>query len=170
MSFIRPEIREEVSRWREVIAMVLLLGFGAWLFLRQSLFLQGVGLAIMLVATGLTLIAARRVMFRTGKGGPGVVQLDEGRISYFGPFYGGSVSLDSLTRLELGQTADGKKMWYLHNTTDAALVVPAAAKGADVLYDAFIALPGLDPDHLVRATHHNSMEQIVVWQRPGGLH
>jgi hypothetical protein len=118
---------------------------------------QLLGGAIALAALAVAVAAARRARFHTGGGGAGVVVVTEGRITYLGPVTGGSVSLASMLRIEIVDEPDGGRVWVLRHADGPALRIPVAAEGAEALFDAFAALPGLDPARLVAA----------LTQRPG---
>jgi hypothetical protein len=79
-----------------------------------------------------------------------VVEVDEGQISYLGPAFGGSISTPELVELRL-LTAGGRRMWRLKQADGQALLIPVEAVGAERLFDAFSALPGLDTQALVEA-------------------
>ena len=65
---------------------------------------------------------------------PGVVEVDEGQISYLGPAFGGSISVPELVELRL-LTAGGRRMWRLKQADGQALLIPVEAVGADRLFD-----------------------------------
>lgn len=151
MSFVRPELRATLWRWREAIFSAALGAGALWLMTLGGLLLLVIGALGLAVAAGLGVQAVRRVLFSPAGEGPGIVQVDEARIRYFGPFYGGAVSLDQLVRIENSKTADGRGFWHLHHSEGEPLVIPADAAGAEQLFDAFCALPGMDMGRLMRA-------------------
>lgn len=95
MSFIRPEARAALWRWREL----LLAGSTGLLGLTWALGSYGVlaltGWALIVIAVIIAVIGAQRLRFRLGAGGPGVVQVDEGQVAYFGPLTGGGIARPS---------------------------------------------------------------------------
>ncbi|MCW8843398.1 MAG: hypothetical protein OQK00_08295, partial [Rhodobacteraceae bacterium] len=100
MSFIRPEARAAILRWREVCVGVGILGLGLWAASGFGI-LRWVGYGIFLVGTLVVFTGVQQARFRTGEGGPGVVQVDEGEVMYYGPLSGGSVALRDVSRIEL---------------------------------------------------------------------
>lgn len=168
MSLIRPELRSALLHWREAILAGAVVLLGVWILSLGGLLLQGVGAVIAIAGAGYLWVAVRRARFRSGRGGPGVVQLDEGRIRYFGPFHGGSVALESLTAIRLVTDDAGRARWYLHNSEGATLLIPANAEGARLLFDAFATLAGMNAAHLVAVSRETGAGDRLVWQRPAG--
>jgi len=150
MSFIRPEARATLWRLREMLAAAAVALAGLWLILLGGLFLLLVGGLVIGLAGGLALLGLRRLRFAQEGMAPGVVEVDEGQISYLGPAFGGSISTPELVELRL-LTAAGRRMWRLKQADGQALLIPVEAVGAERLFDAFSALPGLDTQALVEA-------------------
>jgi hypothetical protein len=150
MSFIRAEARAALWQWREVIAASFLGAFGLWLMALGGFLLLPLGAIIALLALAFGLLALRRLRFAQTGDAPGVVELDEGQISYFGPSFGGALALRELEELRL-ITHHGHRMWRLRQTDGQTLLIPVEALGADRLFDAFAALPGMDTGALVAA-------------------
>lgn len=176
MSFIRPEARAALWRGREVIGAACLAGAGLWLIWLGGLVLVPLGAAIAVLAAAFGVLALRRLRFAQGGEAPGVVEFDEGQISYFGPTFGGAIALRELVELRL-ITASGRRMWRLKQQDGQALLIPVEAMGAERLFDAFAALPGMDTGALVAAlAPHGSPEppgaltrasdSRVIWRHP----
>ena len=49
------------------------------------------------------------------------------------------------------------------------LAVPIDAEGADALFDAFAALPGLSPARLIEAVERTAGGRETIWSRPRRL-
>lgn len=164
MSFVRPEAADSLWRWREVLAGCASLGIGGWLAATTygALFLIGCGALV----AGLALIAAgvQRGRFRAGGGGQGVVDVDERQITYFGPFGGGSMAVEDLVEVSL----DGSGNWLLRDAKGQHLLIPIKAEGADTLFDAFTALPGLSGGRLIEAIGASPSVYTMVWAKPHG--
>ena len=164
MSFVRPEARAALWRWREVLlglGLAILMGlwaasaFGFVRILASILF----GLALVLILAGI-----QRGRFRSRGGGQGVVQVVEGQVRYFGPLNGGAVSMSELAALSL----DGRSKpahWLLVPDQGTALQIPVSAEGADLLFDAFTGLEGLRIEHLLRIKQADERQLQVVWRR-----
>lgn len=163
MSFIRPEAVQGLARWREVLVGVLVLSLGAWWVLDAGGLLHWIGYAV--GAAGLALIAAgiQRARFRGAKGGAGVVQVDEGQIAYFGPLTGGAVARSEMTALLLDPSSKPTQ-WVLRQPGQPDLHIPVNAEGADALFDAFAALPGLRMEYMLSRMKMQGDQPTVIWQ------
>lgn len=174
---IRDGAREALWQAREVLAGGALLGLGLWLMALGGYLLVPVGAGVGLGGLALGLLGLRRMRFAATGDAPGVVSVDEAQISYMGPQLGGFVSLTDLTEIRL-ITLRGRRMWRLKQTDGQALLVPLEAAGAEALFDAFSALPGLSSADLVAAlempgqggaglVRGDLAENRMVWQRKG---
>lgn len=162
MSFVRPEVSEALWRWREVLVGAACETAGLWLVWTSygAPFYGGIVLALL----GAAMLAAgiQRARFRTVGEGPGVVDIDERQITYFGPFGGGAVALEDL--VELG--VDSSRSWLMRDVYGRQLTIPMNAEGADVLFDAFSAIPGLGAGRLVEAIQSTPHHYTLVWRKP----
>ena len=165
MSFTRPEARAVIWRWREALTGTCAVALGLYWVLVPGGLLHWVGYTV--VAAGLLLAFAglQRGRFRTGAGGVGVVQIDEGRISYFGPLSGGSVALSEMSMLSYDSSARPPH-WILHQPREADLYVPVNAEGADTLFDVSASLPGLRLERVLAARRDTTGTKSLLWQRP----
>ena len=168
MSVFRPEARAALWRWREAIAGLGVTGLGAWLISGPGFLLSIPGFAAL--AGGLLLIwlGIQRGRFRGPDGGAGAVQVDEGQVTYFGPLTGGTVALREMESLSL----DGGMFpphWRLSQKGQPPLLIPVNAEGAEALFDAFSALPGLRTERMLSTLRANPHQAVVIWQR-GPLH
>lgn len=163
MSFLRPEAAAALRRWGEpalwftlaiLAPLWLITGGGGWLrwLIASSLFALGAALAWP---------AAMRALAKVRGEAPGVVAIDERRISYFGPETGGVLSLDELGEITVfGPRRD----WRLFAPeTGDLLVIPSAAEGADQLMEAFAALPGFAPARAAAALRPGAAD-ITIWR------
>lgn len=164
MSFIRPEARVALWRWRELIvaALMLLVGLN-WAFTSYGVTAAS-GWALIVVGLVIAVIGAQRLRFRLGAGGPGVVQVDEGQIAYFGPLTGGAVAASELQRLRLDHTAKPPH-WVLEQEGQAPLQIPVNAAGHEALFDVFAALPGLKTERMLSELRRAGPHQVVIWER-----
>lgn len=140
---IRDGAREALWRWREVGAAGLVVLAGFWIAAQGGWVLVPFGLVMAGLGAGLGVQAWRRMRFLQGEDAPGLVEVDEGQISYMGPQVGGFVSVPELVELRL-VTLRGRRLWRLKQADGQALLVPVDAAGADGLFDVFAMLPGLD--------------------------
>ena len=164
MSFIRPKARREIERWSEVVAAVgaalvgtLLMRMGGFLFLP-------VGALLTLLSLGWLLNALRRLSFQRPVAAPGVVEVIEGQVGYFGPNFGGFVALDEVGELRLTDF-HGARQWRLRTLSGEVLLIPIDATGAEKLFDAFATLPGIDMAALSAALNRGA-SALPLWTRP----
>lgn len=158
---MRPEVRALLIRWREVLVACALVLAGLWLVSRGGWLLGGVGLAVGIAGVGLAFVALRRLRFSRPVTDPGLVEVLEGQISYLGPQDGGWVALSELSELALVQQGAA---WRLRQADGRVLLIPAAAKGADRLFDTFAGLPGIDMGAVLRALNHPGPDRLL-WRR-----
>lgn len=162
---IRPELVARFKPWREVAAAVLTAIFGIWVFAKGGLLFQPLGGAILAFAALWGLGAWRRRRFAVEIAAPGLVEIEEGAIRYYGArVLGGEVALRDLNQIRLLRL-DGHAHWRLRTRDGEALLVPVEAAGAAALADAFAALPGFDLSAASAALAANHA-MMTVWQRP----
>lgn len=162
MSFIRPEARETLMRWREAIVGIAfdLVGLATVLGPTRAHLIFGV--LMMSLGTILMYIGIQRARFRTHGGGAGVVEVDERQISYFGPLVGGAVALEDLVRI----ATVPPHSWELADAQGKTLLIPVDAEGTEALFDSFSALPGLSTSRLADAARVRPLTRTTVWEKP----
>lgn len=169
MSFFRPEARAAIWRWRELLTGIAIALLGLAWVLGPGGLLGWVGGLLVIAGLTLAFVGVQRARFRTGSGGPGVVQVDEGQIAYFGPLTGGAVAVADLTRISLDHRAKPAH-WVLEQPGDPPLFIPVTAAGTDALFDVFATLPGLRTEAMLSALSAPGDHPVVIWQsRPSGL-
>lgn len=164
MSFVRPEATAALLRWRDALigGGVLVLALW-WVFAARGV-LNWIGWLLLPVAAALIWTGIRRARFHMGRGGPGVVSIDEGAVAWLGPFHGGAVALAELDRLDLDPTRD-PAVWRLYAPEQAPLEIPVTAEGADALFDAFARLPGLDTPKMLAELRADAQAPVTIWQK-----
>jgi hypothetical protein len=165
MSFIRPEIREGLIRWRGVIAAGAVLALGLWWALTAFGLIRWIGWALVIGGAALLWTGFQRARFHGGHGGLGVVEVDERQIAYFAPVGGGIASLDLLTEVSLGPDRAGLPVWRFRSGSET-LTIPASAEGTSLLFDALTALPGVDIEAAIRASRSRPEHSVVIWRKP----
>ena len=177
MTGIRPEMRDRLERWSEPAFGAAVLAFGLWTATRGGWLLAGGGGMVAALGAGWLVLALRRLRFRGLGDAPGLVVLDEGRVTYMGPRIGGSISLDELVEIRL-LAFRGRRAWRLRQADGQVLLVPLDCTGAEALFDAFSTLPGLTSATLVAALSGGDpatgqtlpaagSADRPVWRRPG---
>lgn len=173
---IRPELRDALWRLREVGVGLGMAVVGMWLMALGGYLLVPLGGVVAAGGAALAVLAWRRRRFASTGDAPGVVRVDEGQISYLGPQVGGFVNLRDLLEVRL-IAMRGRRLWRLKQTDGQALLIPVEAAGAEALFDAFSALPGLSSADLLAALAPASGgdsravmaggENRLVWRRSG---
>jgi hypothetical protein len=164
---IRPEAAATILRWREAILGLAGIVLGAAMLTTASGLSALFGVALVLGGVFLGLSGLRRARFETpDEIAPGVVEVDEGQITYLSPITGGTVALDDLTEVVFRRTATGEAFWRLV-TAQGTVYVPEGARGAELLLDALAPLPGFDGGRMVRAVRSRRPTTVKVWSRPG---
>jgi hypothetical protein len=69
-----------------------------------------------------------------------------------------------LTSLSLRRDHEGNAAWLLHEPGQM-LVIPVNAAGAEALFDAFTALPGLGSQRLLAARQGLRTGTQILWRR-----
>jgi hypothetical protein len=159
---IRPEIREGLWRWREVIAALALTAVGLWWGLVSFGIVQWLGWGMAALGAGLAIAAAQKVRFRADGDGPGVVTLDERRVTYLGPLDGGVADLDLMVQLDITPAP----AWRLINGGGQHLDIPTNALGVEVLFDVFAALPGIKTEYMLSLLNSPRPAKMTVWMAP----
>jgi len=162
--FLRPEAARALSRWREVLIALAVVALGTWIAFRPGPIVQGFGYVLIAVGAFGLIPALRRARFQGDGQGPGVVKIDEGRILFMGPVTGGTVAIRELTSLSLRRDETGQAVWVLVEP-GALLTIPTNAQGADALFDAFTALPGLSAQRLLAVLSRDTAGTDRVWVR-----
>ncbi len=74
------------------------------------------------------------------------------------------MAASDLVRLELDRR--GKPAhWVLEQPGQPPLYVPVTAEGAEALFDAFSALPGLRTERMLAELAAQGRGRVVIWQR-----
>ena len=173
---IRPEVIDALRRWRELLFAAGFVALGLWVAQWGGYILVPLGLIIGAYGASAAVVAVRRMGFSPGPGSPGVVEVVEGRIAYFGPEDGGFVSLPEMSDLRLIVHQD-RRLWRLREAGGNTLMIPVDAMGADALFDAFASLPGMDTGRLASVLSDPSqrgaslslaltVETRPVWRKP----
>ncbi|CTQ33700.1 hypothetical protein [Jannaschia rubra] len=162
---IRPEVARMLTRWREALIGALAVATGSVLWFSSSGLIALFGAVAFAVGAVLLLSGVRHALFHSAITAPGVVEVDEGRITYMGPILGGMVALDDITEITFRRTAQGEAFWRLSHIAGRPMVIPEGAAGADLLLDALAPLPGLDTGAMVRAVRGQGPATITVWRR-----
>lgn len=164
MSFIRPEVKAGLARWREALTGAGVAALGLYWAMGVGGLLGWIGWLLVPAGAGIAVIGIQRARFRATGRGPGVVLVDEGEITYMGPLSGGSVSVRDLERLVLDPTSV-PTLWVLEEPGQPVLHIPVNAEGAGDLFDVFSALPGLRTERMLAELNGTGAHPVVIWER-----
>lgn len=171
MSFVRPELQEQLFRWRQAVIGVGVLTLGALLFFSTFGITQWVSVVIALGGAGLLWDGVRRARFPSDHGGLGVVEIRERQIIYLSPVGGGTISIEDLVRIEIDTADLGTGLpdlfWIFRDSAGNHLTIPGNAEGTEALFDALTALRGVNFDALAHIGDSARRSTVVVWQKPG---
>ena len=169
VEFLRPEARAFLARWAETAGAAVIVALGVWVFTLGGWFFQSVGLLIAFAGLAGVLLAWRRMRFRREVAQPGVVEVVEGQVRYFGPEGGGFVAMHEVVEIALVRDLRGQDWWQLSEAGGNVVAIPASASGADALFDAFAALPGMDMGALSSAAAKGGKPASqALWRRETG--
>lgn len=166
MSFIRPEVVAAAHRWREALIGGGAVAIGLWGGVAAGGVLGWLSWALALIGCAVAATGVQRGRFRVAGDGPGVVDVTEGRIAYFGPLTGGAVDLAALEEVALDRSGRPAH-WQLTVPGEAPLFVPVTAAGADALLDAFAQLPRFPTERALRALNAAGGGATIIWRRAG---
>lgn len=178
MAFLRPEVLTLFRRWSGVLEGGLVSLAGLWLISHPGWITLILGGSLTALGASWALLAWRRMRFAGDPSAPGLVEIDEGRLRFLHPTLGGEISLNDLADLHLLEL-QGRRVWRLKDLSGQAMLVPLEASGAERLFDALSALPGLNSAALVgaldrgtaRATGSSlpvqNLQETRVWSRKG---
>lgn len=166
--FIRPEVKAGLVRWREVWIGASLVLMGLYWVLNGRALLPTVGALLAVLGLVFVVQGWRRIRFPHASGGPGVVEVDERQITYLAAHGGAAISIDGLIRVSVETGAAGMT-WVLRADDLSELRIPGDAKGAEGLFDALVALPGVNYDQAHRAaqarTDGKGLDSFLIWQK-----
>lgn len=175
MNFLRPEVRLLLQKWSEPLVMAAVLLVGVLLYLRGNATANAVLVVIAFVviaaAGAMLILALRRVRLRGDLHAAGVVEVQERKITYFGPDDGGVVSLDELRRIDIVSARSlpfvDNLTWRLSDNEGAALNIPVGAQGTDIMIDNFSVLNGVNYDLIVKAMAAKDDAVFTIWKKQG---
>ena len=167
--FIRPEVKAAAWRFRDIIAALAVSGIGLWLVLAGRGFLPWLGWIFVALGAVLLVASIQRTRFRRGDDGPGVVQIAERRLAYFGPLDGGVMDIADIRMLSFDPAGYPAPHWVIAGPENREIAIPTTAKGAEALFDTFSGLPGIKTEALLDVLESPPNQRVVIWSRPRHL-
>ncbi|SFJ82804.1 hypothetical protein [Celeribacter neptunius] len=165
MSFPRPEVRDMLWRWREVVVALLVVALMGWWAASSYGVMRWIALGFTALAVGFAIAAIQRARFNRGGGGFGAVEVDEGVVSFFSPLTGGQVEIEAITAVTLIPTGKGHAHWQIEAPGEAPLIIPLNAHNAEALFDVFVSLPGLETEKMLRQIKQTPDHPVVIWRK-----
>lgn len=159
---IRPEVSATLRQWSEVLIGVCVMLLGVWGLQARGGFYQTLSALVVLTGIALAVIGWRRLRFNRAGHAPGIVQVLEGQISYFGPETGGFIGIADILEVHL---TDSARNWQLVGEDGTRVTIPVAADGARALFDIFAALPGMNMPALLTALDTPDHDRCL-WLHP----
>ncbi len=170
-SFMRPEARATLWRWREALAGLALTAVGLWWVLGSFGIVRALGVVLTIGAVILTIAGLQRGRFRQTGDGPGIVQVAERRLAYLGPLTGGQMDIADLTRLELDPMGYPAAHWVLTGLGGQRLEIPVNAENAEALFDLFASLKGIKTQAMLDVLERTPNVRVTIWEKsPTLLH
>jgi hypothetical protein len=164
MEIVRPEVSTAIWRFRDAMIGAAVSFFGLYWAINGVGIMAIVGTSLAVAGALLVFAGIQRGRFRASSGGAGVVSVDEGQVTYFGPVEGGSIVIANLDRVELDPLAEPAGEWVLHDPAMASLRIPTNAEGAETLFDVFAGLDGIKTEQMLATLNSKPNEQVVIWQ------
>lgn len=146
-----------------MILATIIIALGAKLYI-TSVGLLKITSAVAIVFGAIAMyIGQQRGRFRVDVLAPGFVSLVEGQISYFGPHHGGTISIANITSVNL-ITYEEIRSWRLDQNGKPSLIIPVAAMGGELLFDAFTKLKDINLENMVRQLSQENEPSAVIWR------
>lgn len=164
MSFIRPEVIGSLNKYRGFIIASLIVAVGILIISISYGATRIVGIFFLVLGGLFGHDAYCRFKFPSGKGGAGLVDVDERCVSYLSAEGGMSISMDTLDRIEVHRNTKGRISWVFYGP-EGMLSVPGDAEGSNKLFDALVALPGVNYAQAEAVTHGKGPDLFLIWQR-----
>lgn len=152
-----------MRRWREAIFGAFMAFSGMIIAVGQQGFMALLGTACAIVGAIIIFAGIQRSRFRVGHDGPGMVQVHERLVTYYGPHDGGSVSVDALASVHLDPTVK-PAAWILQEVGGQPLSIPTNAVNAEELFDVFAALDGIKTDNMLAKLRAAPKEPVAIWR------
>lgn len=154
-------------RYRDAVIGVVVSIFGVGWAMSSVGFMTILGFSVSIAGALLIFAGIQRGRFRVDADGKGVVSVDEGQVTYFGPNRGGTVHVDDLMQVDLApadEFAPERRWLLLSQGADEPLEVPVNAVGAEHLFDVFAKLRGIRLQSMLDMVSDPPDHQVVIWR------
>ncbi|WP_342078060.1 hypothetical protein [Yoonia sp. SS1-5] len=163
--FLRPEVRAFFWRWREVLLATGLAVLGVWWGATGVGITRWLGFLCIAIGAAWGFAGVQRVRFAQGADGPGVVQIRERRLAYFGPLDGGVMDVEDVISLALDPSGYPAPHWVITGAGGQRLAIPVNAAGSDDLFDVFASLPGINTHKMLDVLSRTPDAHVIIWAR-----
>lgn len=167
MSFVRPEIKRRLLRWREAVAGAVLFSLGAWQVVFGYGLIPYVGFVVAFGGAILLFTGFQRARIRAENDGPGLVEILERQVTYFAAVGGISFSLDDVRAINIettGVPGAEEMTWVFDIRGEGTHHIPGNAVGADKLFDVLASFIGADTGAVIRASGTRRAASFPVWE------
>ena len=169
MSFLRPEIKLWLYKWRECLISLIIAALGLWIGFhgasKYNLILQFSGYIIAIIGICIAIVAHRRLSFSQFPNGLGLVEIKERQIVYFDPTGGLAFSADNIISIEISISNTFGPSWRLKTEDQSIINIPLNAFGNEKLFDIFLTLPGVESSHLINAANNPKSTPKKIWEK-----
>ena len=168
---MRPELRLTAYRWREALIGLALVVVGLWVAIgSRGNVIFGIGLVLAALGLIVCVTGAQRALLRRAGGGVGLVEIRERQLTYFSGTGGLAISLDDVRRIAIETRAadavQSEMDWLIDVVGQPTLRIPAAAEGAEAIFDALAGFPGADYAAVLRASGASAPARFEIWHAP----
>lgn len=151
-------------RWREALFGLFMSASGMIIAVGQIGVMATIGTSVAIVGTLIIFAGIQRTRFRAQSDGPGLVQVSEGLVTYYGREDGGSICIDALESVHLDPTSRPAS-WVLKEVGGAPVRIPTKADGAEKLFDVFTTLQGIRTQNVMAKLRANPQDQLMIWHQ-----
>ena len=162
---IRPELRAQIWSLREVILAAVFVALCLWWASASFGFMRWVGYGGAAVFVILAFAALQRARFASKGQGIGVVEVDEGVVSYLTAYTGGQIEIEAMTAVLLLPAAKGEAHWQLEAPGQIPLTIPLNAVDAEKLFDVFVSLDGIETEKMLKQIKESPKSPVVIWRK-----
>lgn len=162
---IRPEVRQGLYRWREVLVGLGISALLIWWASSSFGVVAWIAWGFVALSAVFLFAAVQRARFASDSGGFGVVEIDEGVVSYMTPYAGGQMEIAALSAVLLIPAGRGSANWQLEAFGQTPLLIPLDAFGAEKLFDVFVQLDGIETERMLRQIKSTPDKPVVVWKK-----
>ncbi|MFY0681874.1 MAG: hypothetical protein JXR13_14985 [Thalassovita sp.] len=167
MTLLRPEARETLWQWRDLLVGLALAALGLYWVLGSGGVLRWIGVVVIALSALLIFTGVQRGRFLGNKGasGAGIIELNERQLSYMGPDTGVIVPLGAVVRIEIALNGNDALVWKFFTADGDVSEIPSSALGHEKLFDCLSGFPGASYEKVISASSSTQQGQFVIWRK-----